>query len=212
MTTFSSVLGAPPTPGKMVRRVWKYDAPTSAVPTLSLQAHPVPVREEAIRAIGARSLAIDVYIWLASRLHSLEKSIPVSWAAIHGQFGAGFQLVRQIKPSFTDALTLALAVHPEARVDVEQDGVVLHPPSSARSAPSRSSAPSARSWVERRREGRVEPEQRHSRHPTLEGRLGAACVALGDANRVRGPMHRHWQAKAMRSINAARAHLPAVRP
>jgi hypothetical protein len=28
----------------------------------SLQAHPVPVREEAIRAMGARSLAIDEYI------------------------------------------------------------------------------------------------------------------------------------------------------
>jgi hypothetical protein len=39
--------------------------------------------------------------------------------------------------------------------------------------------------------------------PTLEGRLAAACGALGDANRVRGPMRRHWQAKAMRSINAA---------
>jgi hypothetical protein len=93
----------------------------------SLPAHPVPVREEAIRAIGARSLAIDVYIWLAYRLHSLEKSISVSWAAIHGQFGAGFRLVRQIKPSFTDALSLALAVYPEARVDIDQDGIVLHP-------------------------------------------------------------------------------------
>jgi hypothetical protein len=28
----------------------------------SLREHPVPVREEAVRAIGARSLALDVYI------------------------------------------------------------------------------------------------------------------------------------------------------
>ena len=49
-------------------------------------------------------------------------------------------------------------------------------------------------------------------NPTLEGRLAAACGALGDADRVRDPIRRHWQAKAMRSINAARAHLPAVRP
>ena len=34
---------------------------------------PVPVREEAFRAIGARSLALDVYIWLAYRLHALKK-------------------------------------------------------------------------------------------------------------------------------------------
>jgi len=31
----------------------------------SLREHPVPVREEAVRAIGTRSLALDVYIWLA---------------------------------------------------------------------------------------------------------------------------------------------------
>lgn len=93
----------------------------------SLKEHPVPVREEAIQAIGTRSLAIDVYIWLAYRLHSLSKSTPVSWAAIHTQFGAGFRLVRQIKPTFLEALGLALAVYPEARVDTDKQGVVLHP-------------------------------------------------------------------------------------
>ena len=93
----------------------------------SLREHPVPVREEAIRAIGTRSLAIDVYIWLAYRLHSLTRSTPVSWTAIHGQFGAGFRHVRQIKPTLLEALTLALAVYPEARVGVEKEGLVLHP-------------------------------------------------------------------------------------
>ena len=39
----------------------------------SLREHPVPVREEAVRAIGTRSLALDVYIWLAYRLHSLDE-------------------------------------------------------------------------------------------------------------------------------------------
>jgi replication initiator protein len=93
----------------------------------SLREHPVPVREEAVRAIGARSLALDVYIWLAYRLHSLTRSTPVTWSALHGQFGAGFKAVRQLKPTFRDALGLALAVYPEARVDLEAAGVVLHP-------------------------------------------------------------------------------------
>jgi hypothetical protein len=93
----------------------------------SLRDHPVPVREEAIKAIGTRSLAIDVYIWLAYRLHALPKQVPVSWTAIHGQFGAGFRLVRQIKPTFLEALNLALAVYPEARVEVDKEGVILHP-------------------------------------------------------------------------------------
>ena len=93
----------------------------------SLRDHPVPVREEAIRAIGTRSLAIDVYIWLAYRLHALNKSTPISWPAIHTQFGAGFRLVRQIKPTFMEALDLALAVYPEAHVDADKQGLVLHP-------------------------------------------------------------------------------------
>jgi hypothetical protein len=93
----------------------------------SLRDHPVPVREEAIKAIGSRSMAIDVYIWLAYRLHSLSKPTTVSWTAVHGQFGAGFRLVRQIKPTFLEALNLALAVYPEAGVRIEREGVVLYP-------------------------------------------------------------------------------------
>ena len=93
----------------------------------SLREHPVPVREEAVRAIGARSPALDVYVWLAYRLHSLTRPTPVTWTALHGQFGAGFKAIRQLKPTFRDALTLALAVYPEARVELEGNGLVLHP-------------------------------------------------------------------------------------
>lgn len=93
----------------------------------SLKEHPVPVREEAIKAIGTRSLAIDVYIWLAYRLHALTKSTPMSWSSVHAQFGAGFRLIRQIKPTFIEALNMALAVYPEARVDADKQGLILHP-------------------------------------------------------------------------------------
>jgi len=93
----------------------------------SLREHPVPVREEALRAIGTRSLAIDIYVWLAYRLHALPKNTPVGWPAIHAQFGAGFRLLRQIKPTFLESLNLALAVYPQARVDVTRDGIVLIP-------------------------------------------------------------------------------------
>jgi len=93
----------------------------------SLKEHPVPVREEALKAIGTRSFAIDVYIWLAYRLHALARPTPVTWAALHSQFGAGFRLVRQLKPTLLEALQLALAVYPEARVDVDEQGIILHP-------------------------------------------------------------------------------------
>jgi hypothetical protein len=93
----------------------------------SLKEHPVPVREEALKAIGTRSFAIDVYIWLAYRLHALTRPTPVTWAAVHAQFGAGFRLIRQLKPTFLEALQMALAVYPEANVKVEESGLIMHP-------------------------------------------------------------------------------------
>lgn len=96
----------------------------------SLKEHPVPVREEAIRAIGTKSLALDVYVWLSYRLHSLSKPTPISWPSLHQQFGAGIKAVRHFKPVFLDALQLATAVYPEARVDLLEErggGILLHP-------------------------------------------------------------------------------------
>ena len=93
----------------------------------SLRKHPVPVREEAIRAIGTRSLAIDIYIWLAYRLQALSKPTSISWLSLHTQFGAGFKLLRQFKPTFIEALSMALAVYPEARVSTDSEGLTLFP-------------------------------------------------------------------------------------
>lgn len=93
----------------------------------SLIEHPLPVREAAIREIARRSMAIDVYVWLAYRLHVLKKATPIPWAALHGQFGGGFQRVRAFRTTFLQNLAMALAAYPEARVDVEADGLVLHP-------------------------------------------------------------------------------------
>jgi hypothetical protein len=70
---------------------------------------------------------LSIYIWLAYRLHVLTKPTPISWLSLHSQFGAGFKKVRQFKPTMTDALSMALAVYPEAEVSIGQDGVTLFP-------------------------------------------------------------------------------------
>ena len=44
-----------------------------------------------------------------------------------------------------------------------------------------------------------------------EARLARCCFVLGEANKVRGPMRRHWQSKAFRGINTARAGLRKAR-
>jgi hypothetical protein len=93
----------------------------------SLREHPVPIQEAALRAIGGRSMAIDVYVWLAYRLRALSGPMAVRWAALHAQFGSGFRQVRQFKVKFRESLQVALAVYPEAEVVPGRDGVTLHP-------------------------------------------------------------------------------------
>ena len=92
-----------------------------------LKKHPVPLQDSAIRALSNNSSALDIYCWLAFRLHSLNSNTRISWAALHGQFGAGVKHRYHFKASFNDALQIALAVYPEARVDVEDAGLRLHP-------------------------------------------------------------------------------------
>ena len=93
----------------------------------ALRAHPVPLREAAIRELRDRSLSLDLYVWLAWRLQGIERDTPIRWAAVHQQFGAGFQAVRHFRPRFAAALQAALAAYPEARVSLDEAGVVLHP-------------------------------------------------------------------------------------
>jgi hypothetical protein len=93
----------------------------------SLKRHPVPLEEAAIRAIANNSMALDVYAWLAYRLHVLVKPTPISWRALKQQFGAGFNRIDNFKTTFTANLRLALAVYRDARVEESSQGPVLHP-------------------------------------------------------------------------------------
>jgi hypothetical protein len=92
-----------------------------------LQKHPVPLEESAITAVSNNSQALDAYAWLAYRLHNLTTPRPVTWRALMAQFGAGFGRLDNFKMRFLPNLKLALAVYPEAKVDVGNKGVILHP-------------------------------------------------------------------------------------
>lgn len=91
----------------------------------ALKEHPVPVLEAAIRQISGKSVALDIYIWLAYRLHRLDGPTSISWPALYGQFGAGFKALKHFKPEFSKSLKLALAAYPEARVNLREEGIVL---------------------------------------------------------------------------------------
>lgn len=90
-----------------------------------LRRHPVPLEEAAVRALANNSAALDVYLWLAYRLHVLTAPRHVTWSALKGQFGAGFREIKHFKNRWPKALQLAMAVYPGAKVEVTDSGVIL---------------------------------------------------------------------------------------
>jgi hypothetical protein len=102
-----------------------------------LKRHPVPVEEAAVRQIANNSLALDVYCWLAYRLHSLGAPITVSWKALHAQFGQSVARLDHFKEHFRTVLALANSVYPDANVEETPNGSGLtlkpsRPPVAAR--------------------------------------------------------------------------------
>ena len=93
----------------------------------SLQRSAVPLLEQAIKAIGASSLALDLYVWMAYRLRKLERPTTVPWLALHQQFGAEYARPRDFRRKVLQPLKLALAAYPEAQVIIEEQGLILYP-------------------------------------------------------------------------------------
>jgi hypothetical protein len=93
----------------------------------ALRQHPVPLREAALRELADRSASLDLYVWLAYRLHTLKGATPVRWTALKEQFGASYGELHTFRRDFKKALAPAVAAYPEAQVEVSDEGVILQP-------------------------------------------------------------------------------------
>lgn len=94
----------------------------------SLARHAVPLDHRAIAALSGSAMALDVYVWLAQRLHRVAAGKPqfVTWLALHEQFGQGFARLRDFRRRFLETLRQVLAVYPTARLTCDERGVLLH--------------------------------------------------------------------------------------
>jgi hypothetical protein len=72
-------------------------------------------------------MSLDIYVWLAWRCHQLGKPTTISWPAVRAQFGVGFKALKHFKPAFLDALAAATAAYPDAKVEVGEAGITVHP-------------------------------------------------------------------------------------
>jgi Plasmid encoded RepA protein len=89
----------------------------------SLKAHAVPLDEDHIARLSHSALALDIYAWLANRLHRIPANAParVSWPALHGQFGQGYHRINHFRAAFRVALKEVLTLYRTARLDLHEE-------------------------------------------------------------------------------------------
>jgi Plasmid encoded RepA protein len=90
----------------------------------SLMSHAVPLDETHIAALSHSAMALDIYAWLAQRLHRIPANKPafISWAALRGQFGQGYNPDRMnnFRAAFKVALKQVLAVYKDAHITEDE--------------------------------------------------------------------------------------------
>jgi len=101
-----------------------------------LKKHAVPLDERALAALAHSAMALDIYAWLAQRLHRIPQGKPqsVSWVALKGQFGVSLSRINNFRSKFRAAMFQVLACYPKAKVEADHKGLTLRhsqPPISA---------------------------------------------------------------------------------
>ena len=93
----------------------------------SLLNHAVPLDERAIRTLSHSAVALDIYVWLAERLHRIRENEVhrVGWHPLKEQFGREYKQMRAFRNKFMIALRQVYAVYPEMNIDVGDRGVEL---------------------------------------------------------------------------------------
>jgi hypothetical protein len=93
----------------------------------SLTRFAVPLDERALAALAHSATALDIYCWLAQRLHRIPVAKPqlVPWSALYDQFGNGYREIRKFRRDFLRLLTQVKAAYPEARLSDDRRGIAL---------------------------------------------------------------------------------------
>lgn len=88
--------------------------------------HGVPLDYAALVTLRGSALALDIYMWLAYRLHCLESGeLDLSWAVLKGQFGHEYANLDDFKQKFRHALTAVRKVYPRAKIEDLTGGLRL---------------------------------------------------------------------------------------
>jgi hypothetical protein len=91
----------------------------------NLKKHAVPLHEAALAALAHTAIGLDVYAWLAQRLHRINPHRPtfIPWTSLKEQFGSEYAQMFNFKREFRHTLAKVLAHYPAARIELDNRGM-----------------------------------------------------------------------------------------
>ncbi len=109
------------------RVLWPATVRLSADYFDNLTRHAVPLHETALAALSGNAMALDVYAWLAQRLHRVDPAKPVlvPWPALQAQFGWHYDRLDNFRPVFRRTLGLVMSQYRGAQVNLDRRGMML---------------------------------------------------------------------------------------
>lgn len=93
----------------------------------SMLERSAPLSTAAVKALRKSPMDLDVYAWLVHRLYQLNKPSQIKWDQLSGQFGHGYSELRYFRRFFTDSLKRVVMVYPEAKLTINETGLLLMP-------------------------------------------------------------------------------------
>jgi hypothetical protein len=93
----------------------------------SLLGTAVPLARDALFSLKNSALALDIYTWLANRLHRVRRpnGEKLSWENLQSQFGQEYVCRKDFKREFARATRQVLCVYPQANIDEDTIGGII---------------------------------------------------------------------------------------
>lgn len=109
------------------RVLWPSTVRLSADYFDSLSRHAVPLHDRALMALSGNAMALDVYAWMAQRLHRVDpfKPVLVPWPALQAQFGWHYERLRKFREIFNQTVGLVHGQYRAARIELDDRGMTL---------------------------------------------------------------------------------------
>jgi hypothetical protein len=103
----------------------------------SLQKHAIPLNETDLAALAHTAMGLDIYAWLAQRLHRVDPRKPafIPWTALKEQFGPDYRRMDHFKAPFRKALRQVQSRYQSANLELDNKGMTARnspPPVSKR--------------------------------------------------------------------------------